>query len=149
MVASSKNQQADSWSEYRRLVLAELERLDSAVSKLAQASLQHEKDLMESNNKLNTDLTAKVQLFKEEIVEKMSKAIADAKSSTLKDVIGFVEKSDAVDKALDDHIIVLERKIGNLKTDIQVLKGKAALLGFVSGLTVAVLSVIAQVFWNR
>lgn len=142
MVASSKNQQADSWSEYRRLVLAELERLDSAVSKLAQASLQHEKDLMESNNKLNTDLTAKVQSFKEEIVEKMSKAIADAKSS-------IVEKSDAVDKALDDHIIILERKIGNLKTDIQVLKGKAALLGFVSGLTVAVLSVIAQVFWNR
>ena len=142
MVASSKNQQADSWSEYRRLVLAELERLDSAVSRLAQASLQHEKDLMESNNKLSTELTAKVQQVKEEIVEKMSKTIADAKSS-------IVAKSEMVDKSFEDHIQALERKIGSLKTEIQVLKGKAALLGFVSGLTVAVLSVIAQVFWNR
>lgn len=144
MAAANKNNpaSADSWSEYRRLVLAELERLDNAVSKLTEVSLDHEKNLLETSNAVKNDVYGRVSLVKEELVDKVRKMIDQIRT----DLTGYTTKEvNAVEATLN----AIERKVNRISTDLKVLKGKAAILGFAAGLLVAVVSLIAQLFWNR
>jgi len=141
MAAAARNQ-SDSWAEYRRLVLAELERLDNAVNKLTQVSLDHEKDLIEDSNSLRTDLLGKLQTLKDETVEKVRAMITEIRAEIL-------NRQQREDAQLEGFIAEIEKKVNRVQMEIQILKGKAALLGFVAGLLVAVLSIVAQVFWTR
>lgn len=141
MAAAARNQ-SDSWAEYRRLVLAELERLDNAVNKLTQVSLDHEKDLIEDSNSLKTDLLGKLQTLKDETVEKVRAMITEIRAEIL-------NRQQREDAQLEGFIAEIEKKVNRVQMEIQILKGKAALLGFVAGLLVAVLSIVAQVFWTR
>jgi hypothetical protein len=141
MSPTPKNQ-SDSWAEYRRLVLAELERLDTAVNKLTQVSLDHEKDLIEDSNALKNDLLTKIQTHKDETVDKVRAMITDIRSELLK-------RQQREDSQLENCIGEIDKKLTKVQLEVQVLKGKAALLGFISGLVVAVVSIIAQVMWSR
>lgn len=143
MAAAGKNSQAtaDSWSEYRRLVLAELERLDNAVAKLTQVSLDHEKGMLEGNNTLRSDFINKVNSVKEELIEKIRKLIEDIRSE-----IGGHTSSEL--KNLEDKIESIERKLSRTIADLRIIKGQAAVLGFISGLLVAVVAIIVQ-FYSR
>lgn len=141
MAPAPKNTSSDSWAEYRRLVLAELERLDTTVSKLTQVSLDHEKDLIENNNAIKTDLLQKIQGLKDETVEKVRKMITEIRSE-------LVKKQERENKELEGFIYEIEKRVQRVQTEIRVLKGKAALLGFIAGLVVAVVSIITQVIWK-
>ncbi len=140
--ANNKNASADSWAEYRRLVLAELERLDGAVTRLAQASLDHEKEILESTNSVKTETTAKIQHGKDETIEKVRKMINDLR-------LELMRKTDKECDSIEQSMNGLEKRINRIQIEIQVLKGKAALLGFVAGLVVAILSIIAQLVWSK
>lgn len=132
----------ESWSEYRRLVLAELERLDTAVSKLTQISLEHEKDLIEITSGTKAEMMDKLQKLKDETIERVRNMISEIKNE-----LTMKESADVLQ--IETMVQAINDRLNKVQTEIKVLQGKAALLGFGAGLIVAIISIIAQISWNK
>jgi hypothetical protein len=132
----------ESWSEYRRLVLAELERLDTAVSKLTQISLEHEKDLIEITSGTKAEMMDKLQKLKDETIERVRNMISEIKNE-----LSIKESADVLQ--IETMVQAINDRLNKVQTEIKVLQGKAALLGFGAGLIVAIISIIAQISWNK
>lgn len=132
----------ESWSEYRRLVLAELERLDTAVSKLTQISLEHEKDLIEITSGTKAEMMDKLQKLKDETIERVRSMISEIKNE-----LTMKESADVLQ--IETMVQAINDRLNKVQTEIKVLQGKAALLGFGAGLIVAIISIIAQISWTK
>lgn len=132
----------ESWSEYRRLVLAELERLDTAVSKLTQISLEHEKDLIEITSGTKAEMMDKLQKLKDETIERVRNMISEIKNE-----LTMKESADVLQ--IETMVQAINDRLNKVQTEIKVLQGKAALLGFGAGLIVAIISIIAQISWTK
>jgi hypothetical protein len=132
----------ESWAEYRRLVLAELERLDTAVSKLTQISLEHEKDLIEITSGTKAEMMDKLQKLKDETIERVRNMISEIKNE-----LSIKESADVLQ--IETMVQAINDRLNKVQTEIKVLQGKAALLGFGAGLIVAIISIIAQISWNK
>ena len=132
----------ESWSEYRRLVLAELERLDTAVSKLTQISLEHEKDLIEITSGTKAEMMDKLQKIKDETIERVRNMISEIKNE-----LTMKESADVLQ--IETMVQAINDRLNKVQTEIKVLQGKAALLGFGAGLIVAIISIIAQISWTK
>ena len=132
----------ESWSEYRRLVLAELERLDTAVSKLTQISLEHEKDLIEITSGTKAEMMDKLQKLKDETDERVRNMISEIKNE-----LTMKESADVLQ--IETMVQAINDRLNKVQTEIKVLQGKAALLGFGAGLIVAIISIIAQISWTK
>jgi len=132
----------ESWSEYRRLVLAELERLDTAVSQLTQISLEHEKDLIEITSGTKAEMMDKLQKLKDETIERVRNMISEIKNE-----LSIKESADVLQ--IETMVQAINDRLNKVQTEIKVLQGKAALLGFGAGLIVAIISIIAQISWNK
>lgn len=136
MTPSSDNDaNRDNWSEYRRLVLNELERLDQALTRLAETMLIHERGTMS---------------YREEIIDRINKA-KDSALESIREMIKATkeeleEKEDQDILRLHDRINAVEGCTNRIHTELKVLKGKAALLGFLAGLIVAVVSLLIKYF---
>jgi hypothetical protein len=128
----------DNWSEYRRLVLAELERLDAALTKIAEAILSQERDIMSCKE----DLIDRMTKLKETSLDKIRELIEATKDELEKE-----EKEN--NQKLSNRVRSVEDRHDVLSTEIKVLKGKAALLGFLAGLTVAVISLVISYFESK
>lgn len=140
---TSKNSTGpESWSEYRRLVLAELERLDTAVSKLTQISLEHEKDLIEITSGTKAEMMDKLQKLKDETIERVRNMISEIKNE-----LTMKESADVLQ--IETMVQAINDRLNKVQTEIKVLQGKAALLGFGAGLIVAIISIIAQISWTK
>lgn len=123
----------DSWSQYRRLVLAELERLDNALRILTEEMLNNERH----TQTLKEELIDRINLNIESISEKYMDKLGEKERYIIS------ENRDNIEK-LQNCIIDLGNKCDKLSADVQVLKGKAALLGFIAGLIVAVVSLFVK-----
>ena len=140
---TSKNSTGpESWSEYRRLVLAELERLDTAVSKLTQISLEHEKDLIEITSGTKAEMMDQLQKLKDETIERVRNMISEIKNE-----LTMKESADVLQ--IETMVQAINDRLNKVQTEIKVLQGKAALLGFGAGLIVAIISIIAQISWTK
>lgn len=128
----------DTWIEYRRLVLAELERLDSAISKLAQANLDQEKDLAE----YKTELIERLQKLKETIETHHRELISDIKKELVDQ-----ERSDVDDLRIQTK--VLQELYNKVSAEVKIIKAKSALFGFLAGFVIALVSLIIKIIWNK
>jgi hypothetical protein len=107
---------SESWTEYRRLVLAELERCGESIEKLAQANIDLEREFSD----FKTDVLRNQQRTRNELLSKLRTY--------------QTENRELNHKAL---------------TEIKVLKGKAAAIGFFSGLIVSVVAALISVFYGK
>jgi len=121
----------DSWIEYRRLVLAELERLDSAIDKLVNASTIYEKQFLE-----------KLQTLKDSLEEHHRNTL-----SVIKKELENKEKHDI--EILQSQTNDLKELYHKVITEVKVIKAKAAFLGFLSGLGIAIIGLIAKIIWGK
>lgn len=135
MATTNKDENTDNWSEYRRLVLNELERLDLAVTKLAEAILVHEKNIMKNKE----DLIYRMGDMKDAAIEKIRDMIKH-----VKDELEDKENEDIL--RLHERVNAIEEYANRINTEIKVLKGKAAMLGFLAGLIVAIISLVIAYF---
>jgi len=139
---ASTDKPGDTWAEYRRLVLAELERLDVAVCKLAETNLEHERELVETLSACKTELIERLQTLKEMIEDRHRRIVEDVKAE-----LETKEKHD-IDE-LKTLIKAVEDSYHKASAEIKVIKAKAALFGFLAGLAIAIASLVAKFVWGK
>lgn len=119
-MAINKEPPNDTWSEYRRLVLAELERHESIISSIAD----------------------RLSALKETTDDRLRKAIEEIRRE-----LSDQEKKDTT--SLKSDISGLDAMYRKLSNEVEVIKAKAAFFGFLAGLAIATATLIAKVFWDR
>lgn len=124
----------DTWAEYRRLVLAELERLDSAISELAKTDSAHDKNLQT----VKADLIDRLQKIKDTIDENNRTMIQHIKKE-----LSEQEERDISD--LKNETSALRGQYMKLSSEVKIIKAKAALFGFLSGLGIGIVSIIVKI----
>lgn len=115
------------WAEYRRLVLAELERLSAAVSK------------MEGHgSSLQLALSQTISETRQHLLEKIHESAVQVSAVHAKEVSNLVTEIDS----LNDTIQKQQKDITGLKT-------KAAMIGAVAGFLMAAGSLIAGIIFKK
>lgn len=135
---TGKDMQNDTWAEYRRLVLAELERLNDAISKLAKVDFEHEKEL----NNYRNELIERIQKLKD-VIEAASR---ESISNIRKEIIELEKEN--MDE-LRTQTKGLQESYHKVSSEIKVIKAKSALFGFLAGLAIAVASLVIKMVWNK
>ena len=80
MAPSRKSEtQSDGWNEYKRLVLAELERLTQATEELRKQNIQSEKETQDKLNKLRDDAYKRISDKHKETISDIKKLLSDFK----------------------------------------------------------------------
>ena len=137
MSNTGKDMHNDTWAEYRRLVLAELERLNNAVSKLAQVDLDHEKDL--HNHK--AELIERMQKLKDVIEIANRESIADVKKELIEQGKGDINELRTQTKDLQESY-------HKVSSEVKIIKAKSAFFGFLAGMIIAIVSLIIKIMWG-
>ncbi len=141
MAAAAANKpgvNGDGWTEYRRLVLAELERLS--------------KDLVYAQGQITTNhLTTSqaINSVKDTILDKLNTAIRESEIGHHKAIEDLEERYD---KKIDELKEDLKKQGKDLdKTDkgVTSLKAQAVLLGGLAGFLVAVGGVIVSIIFKK
>lgn len=140
--ANKPEPSGDTWAEYRRLILAELERLDMSISRLAETNLEHEKELIEVVSTCKTELIERLQKLKD-ILEDRYRELIEA----VKKELETKEQNDI--SALKAQTKELENNYHKVSAEVKVIKAKAALFGFLSGLVIAIISLVVKIMWNK
>lgn len=119
------------WAEYRRLVLAEIERVSHAAEKAA--------TLVQN---LQVTLTQAIADSKDDLLNRMSEVATriDHASSL---------KIQASEKKTEDEIKALREEVTRQGNDLSALQAKATLFGAIAGFIVAVGSVLANMFIKK
>lgn len=143
------NGDQNGWVEYRRLVLAELERLSAAVAK-TEANGSH----------LQMAMTQALSDAKQIILDKLRDSITkndDETAKIVKDLVADFDRKTAVLEARFAHDLKEvkeslsrdEKKLDETHTELTALKAKAMMLGALSGFLVALISLVASIFIKK
>lgn len=143
------NGDQNGWVEYRRLVLAELERLSAAVAK-AETSGGH----------IQIVMTQALSDAKQTIMDKLRDTLAKSDDETakmVKDMVAdFDRKTTALEvrfahdlKEIKETQSKDEKKLDDTHTELTALKAKAMILGAMSGFIVAVIGLVMSIFIKK
>ena len=143
------NSDQNGWVEYRRLVLAELERLSAAVAK-GEANGSH----------VQMAMAQALSDAKQVILDKLRDSINkndDETAKIVKDLIADFDRKTAVLEARFAHDLKEvkeslgrdEKKLDETHTELTALKAKAMMLGALSGFLVALIGLVASIFIKK
>lgn len=137
------------WAEYRRLVLAELERLSAAVAK-TEGNHSH----------LQMAMTQALSDAKQAILDKLRDAVAkteDENDRKIKDLVtDFDRKTKDIEarfaadlKEIKDNHEKTDKKVDLTHTDLTSLKAKALTLGAIAGFLVSLVGLVLSLVLKK
>ncbi len=151
------------WAEYRRLVLAELERLSSAINKVEsqetashQSTIQIIHDMRELFFEKIAQSSVSVHSVQDErrseLEDRVFRIMTELKEKYDNDIKELKEKYDNDIKELKEkhHKDMLDTKAEQNQhgNEISALKAKAAVLGAIAGFLVAIISVVVNIYFK-
>lgn len=139
-MVANQNRDNDNWSEYRRLVLSELERLDSSLSKLAEAVIENERQHLEVVLTHRSDVVDKLQKLKDELNTRHNEVITVMQKQLSEQEINDI-------RSVKESLEILNKKLNEVQTEVSVLKAKAAFFGFLAGLAIAIITLVIRIWF--
>ena len=129
---NNDSEDSNGWAEYRRLVLAEIERLDkdasTALAQIATTHLTVTQLVSEARSALHDKIVESVRQVDEEHGRKLERRLSSIKHDHQAEV-------KRLSDTLDSHV-----------KEISALKAKATLFGAMAGFLVALVSALAGIF---
>jgi DNA anti-recombination protein RmuC len=143
----------NSWAEYRRLVLSELERVSAATTKCEIQVAANFLTLTQTINDVRQQLLEKIRETAERIDDEREKKTRELELDYNKKVreleTEYGKKIDEIRKDADKKLDETKKEIMLLGKDITTLKTKATVLGGIAGFLVALLGLVASIFLKK
>lgn len=130
------------WAEYRRLVLAEIERVSQAAAKAESQGTAIQLALTQAISDARTHLLDKIRETASKIDEDHEKKLEAVEKDIERQLKDIETRHQVEIKSIKDEM----DKQGK---DVSALKAKAALLGAIAGFVVALVGVIASIFIKK
>ncbi len=133
------------WTEYHRLVLAELERLSNQVSATQAHGQNTQLAMTQSLNDAKSHILDKLRDTVRSMDDDYDKKIKEVELRHEKQIVELKKTIVKHEKELEKT----EKKLEKTDKDLTSLKAKAVMLGAIAGFVVATVGVIASIFIKK